>query len=66
MQMECVSVEWMNYASFVGKWNYRQRSINVAVREVDATKWKQNKWLRCQHAIRPVDIRLSDVFETVE
>lgn len=44
MQMECISIEWlerMNYASFVGKWNYRRRSINMAAREADATKWMQ-------------------------
>lgn len=68
MQMECVSIEWMNermnYASFVGKWNYSQRSIDMAVREADATKWKQNKWSHCLHAICPVDIRVSHFFET--
>lgn len=69
MQMECISIEWlerMNYASFVSRWNYWQCSINMAVGEVDGTNWKQNKWSPWQHATWLVDIRASDIFETVE
>lgn len=68
MQMECISIEWlerMSYASFVARWNYRQRSINMAVGEVGATNGKQNKWSPWQHATWLVDIRISDFFENI-
>lgn len=69
MQMECVSIEWlerMNYASFVSKWNYRQCRITMAVGEVDATNWKQSKWSPWQHATWLVDSRVRDIYETAE